>query len=292
MWKESFPDLSLGDLEPFPQENTPSAYLGLPSSSEKPFLGILSLRELSLLLPEALPLGTPFLFYTSGAVELFFQQSRYWERLQEGFQEVTPHFLVGFVEGGGFLTVLHRRRDEGALLPFQKFPYAASWEPQAGVLYGFGGEPLLLSPREGLEAFLQEKVAGYMAPLETLDFSPSEISSLSLLVSSGLYDLRFLVLSPPLEKSMGSEGLSRLKELLERANRSVREDRESETRRILGFFEERGLHVQELSLEEQAPFAMTARRAYGQWLETKVSRNWIDLPLQEAQDANSMAGGQ
>ena len=291
-WGEAFPSISLGNLEPFPQGIPPSAYLSLPSSSEELFLGILSLRELVLLLPEALSLGTPFLFYSSGAVELFFEQSRYWERLRERFRESTALFLAGPAEGGGFLVVVDRRKAREDLLPLGGAPYGASWEAEAAVLYGFEAKPVLLPPRENLGALLQGNVAGGMLPLENLDSPFWEEFEVSLLLSSGLYDLRFLVLSSGFRERLGEEGLSRLEETLERANRRVRQYRESETARILGLFKERGFSVQELSLKEQAPFAMAARRAYGPWLETKISRSWIDLPLQEAQDANSMAGGQ
>ncbi len=289
--RNSFPGLSVGELRDF-SKGLPLESLQSFCASEELFIGIPSLRELALLLPEALTLGTPFLFYSSGAVELFFEQSRYWELLRERFQELTSHVLTGPAEGGGFFVILHRWEDQGSLLPFQGSPCAASWEAEAAVLYGFGAEPVLLSPEGSLDAFLQKRVAGYMLPLESIDFPSSEDSGFSLVLSSGLYDLRFLVLSRTLKERLGEEGLQLLEEALERANRKVREDREPKMSRMLERFQEQGLHVRELSLKEQAPFAMAARRVYGQWLETKISRSWIDLPLQEAQDANSMAGGQ
>jgi len=291
-WEASFPDLSLGNLEPFPQGASSSVYLSLPSSSEELFLGVLSLRQLAILLPEALTLGTPFLFYSSGAVELFFEQSRYWELLRERFQEVLPHFLAGPAEGGDFLAVLDSRKALGDPLHLEGTLYGASWEAEAAVLYGFGAKPLLLPSQEILGALLQGTLTGCMLPLENLESPFWEDFGISLFLSSGLYDLQFLVLSQKLRERLGEEGLSRLEAVQERANRKVREDRVAKITGILERFEKKELHVQELSLKEQAPFAVTARTVYRQWLETKISRNWIDLPLQEAQDANSMAGGQ
>lgn len=289
--RSSFPSLSVGELRGFAQ-GLPLQSLESFRASEEFFLGIFSLRELSLMLPEALTLGTPFLFYSSGAVELFFEQSQYWELLRERFQELTSHVLTGPAEGGGFLAVLYRREDQGALLPFPGSLCAASWEAEAAVLHGFGAEPVLLSPQESLDAFLQKGVAGHMLPFESIDFPLSEASGLSLVLSSGLYDLRFLVLSRAFKERLGEEGLTLLEKALERANQKAREDRESKMSRMLECFQEQGLHVRELSLKEEAPFAMAAQTAYGRWLETKISRSWIDLPIQEAQDANSMAGGQ
>ncbi len=290
--EESFPEISRMEIRPFLEGASPLEVLRSQNSSEDLVLGILSLQELGLLLPEALSLGTPFLFHSSRGVELFFEESRYWELLRELFRERTSDFLGCPVEGGGFVSVLDGGRTETDPLEMEGHTYAASWEAEAAVLYAFGATPTLFPRRDGVLAFLRGDVKGCMLPLGDLFFPAWQDKAPSLLLSSGLYDLRFFVLSRELRECLGEKELHLLQEALEKANRKVREDREEGRSRILNNFEEKGARVRELSLEEEASFAAVARNAYLRWLETKISRSWIDLPLQEAQDANSMVAGQ
>ncbi len=280
------------EIRPFAEGVSALEALRSQNSSEDLVLGILSLQELGLLLPEALSLGTPFLFHSSQGVELFFEESRYWELLRELFRERTSDFLGGPVEGGGFVSVLDSGRTETDPLEMEGHTYAASWEAEAAVLYAFGAASTLFPRREGVLAFLRGDVRGCMLPLGDLFFPAWQDKAPSLLLSSGLYDLRFFVLSRELRERLGEKELHLLQETLKKANRKVRGNREEGGSQVLNNFEEKGARVRELSLEEEAPFAAVARNVYLRWLETKISRSWIDLPLQEAQDANSMVAGQ
>jgi len=261
-------------------------------TSEGLELQILSLRDLVTFFPEALPLGTPFLFDSSSGANLFFEESRYFRLLQEPFRQREGAYLLGPAEAGGFLGVAVCTARARALPCMQDLSCAASWEAEAAGLYALGASPVLLSREAGAEAFLRGETEACLLPLEDLDSPDWRGATFGLLLSRLHYELDFLFLSEAAWHALTGEERQLLEEVLKETNRKIRQERQRRIAEILADLENREIFVRRLGLEEQSPFSASARKTYLFWMERTISRNWIDLPLQEAQDANSMIEGQ
>ena len=262
-------------------------------SSDIPEGYILSLSQLSGILPEALSLGMPFLFGSSPAVSLFFEESRYWELLRERCRQSLGMCLLGFGESGGFYGLFTISKEKEIFPDIKGLSCAISWEAEAPGPYAFGAVPVLFPRREeALEAFLRGGTEGGFFPLDLPDFSKRNEIFSALLLSHAYYELIFVLLPEEVWERFEREERRIFEKALEKANEEIRKIRQNRHVLLLRSLKEGGILVRSLSLKEEAPFASFARNVYARWLEEKISRDWIDLPLQEAQDANSMVEGQ
>ncbi len=259
--------------------------------------GVLSLEELGETLPEALALGTPFLFDSSQGVAFFFEDSQWWKLLKKRFDEKGDLVLVGPVEARGFFGLFSARGDLGNPPSLDRGEYAFSRESEKMVLHVLGGHPRDVFGDGVAKAFLEGTVEGCLFPWVEVE-PPRWLPRLGWAAPiKAFYDFRFLTVPRKHWEALSDEERAKALQALEEVNRALVKEREEKIAATCKELARAGVSgLSCLENVEDSPgttaYKVLSRKLYAKWLTQRVAPEWITLIFQDARSANSMATGQ
>ncbi len=280
---ELYPDSQLGTEEERME-------LLMKTGLNQPVMNVASFAGIAPVFPEIYASSVPFMFDSYRAAHLFFDDSPYWERAKEEFRERTGAVLLEAVEEGGFLAFTNSKRPIHGPDDFKGLKFRGMDEGQLAIYKAFGASGTPIPWTELYMAMKTGVVDGQMNPAMYIIIGSLFEVQEHMTLANIQYSDQFLVINGELFDSLSQEDRDALARAAKEANRISRTEVESADERQVEFLRQKGMKIYSPTEEEMGLFREKGQPAYLEWLRSKVGKDWLDLAVECATDANSRAG--
>lgn len=282
---ELYPDEQLGSEEQRME-------LMMKDGLNQPMADVASFAAMGTVLPELYPSSIPFMFNSYEAAHVFFDSSDYWANLKKLFRERTGCVLIEAVEEGGFLAFTNSQREIHSPADFPGLKFRGMDEGQVALFTAFGASGTPIPWGELYMALKTGVVDGQMNPaFYVLLGSLHEVQKYMTLANIQYSD-QFLVMNGDLFDSLSAEDQAVVLAAAKEANALTRARIEAEDSQQVEKCRSFGMKVYAPTAEEMDAFRSIGQPAYIEWLKSKVSPEWLDSALRDAQAANEKAAKQ
>ena len=255
----------------------------------QPIINIASFGGIAPLFPEIYATAVPFMFNSYKAAHIFFDQSRFWKQAQEEFKKRTGAVLLEAIEEGGFLAFTNSKRGIRSPQDFEGLKFRGMDEGQITLYKAFGASGTPIPWTELYMALKTGVVDGQMNPAMYIKMGSLYEVQKHLTLANSQYSDQFLVINGDLFDSLSEDNQHIVLEAAKKANAMNREAVEAQDSKDVQFLSDHGMQVYTPNEEEMNAFREKALPAYHEWLKTKVSKEWLDLALECAKNANAAA---
>lgn len=254
-----------------------------------PMINIASNAGIVSVYPEIYAATLPFMFNSYEAAHIFFDSSEYWEKTQKEFQEKTGVILLEAVEEGGFLAFTNSKRKIKSPADFKGMKFRAMDAGQVALYESFGASGIPIDWSEVYIALQLGVADGQMNP-PTYIISGSLYEVQDYMTMANIqYSCQWLTINGAWFNSLSKNEQDLIKEAAAEANTINRIAVESEAASRVKFIADHGVEVYQPSREELAVFQEIGQPAYSEWIEEKIDKEWIELAIESARQANQEA---
>ena len=279
---ELYPDEQLGSEEQRME-------LMMKSGLNQPVADVASFAAMGTVLPELYPSSIPFMFNSYEAAHIFFYSSEYWGKLKELFRERTGCVLIEAVEEGGFLAFTNSVREIRSPKDFPGLKFRGMDEGQVAIFKAFGASGTPIPWGELYMALKTRVVDGQMNPAFYILLGSLPEVQRYMTLANIQYSDQFLVMNGDLYDSFSDMDKKAILDAAKEANKLTRARIEAEDSEQVEACRQKGMQVYAPNAEEMDQFRSIGQPGYINWLKQKVSHEWLNLALKDAQAANEAA---
>lgn len=270
----------------FPNSQLGNEEQRMTQTMSMPMINVASNAGMTTVTPEIYGYTIPFMFKNYKAAHIFFEESKYWEKVKNKFKKDTGVVLLEAIEEGGFLAFTNSRRMIKSPADFKGLKFRAMDKGQIKLYEAFGASGVPIPWTETYTSLQTGVADGQMNP-PTYIISGSLYEVQDYMTMANIqYSCQFLTINEELFNSLSEKNQNIIKKAANKANITNRIKVEAKVEERVNFIKENGVEVYHPDEKEMKQFREKGQPPYISWLKTKVSAEWIDLALESAKKAN------
>jgi len=278
-----FPDSQLGNEEERME-------LLMESGMNQPIINIASYAGIAPVFPEMYATNVPFLFDNYKAAHIFFDNSQFMSKAKEEFHKRTGAYLMEVIEEGGFLAFTNSKKEIRSPADFKGLKFRGMAEDQVALYKAFGASGTPIPWTELYMALKTGVVDGQMNPAMYIKMGSLYEVQKYLTLANIQYSDQFLVMNGAAFDALSEEYQELFIEASRKANEINRSVMEEQDGKDIQYLVDQGMIAYSPNEKEMEAFRELGQPAYLDWLRDKVGKEWVELSLQCAANANAKAG--
>ncbi|MBN1334084.1 MAG: TRAP transporter substrate-binding protein DctP, partial [Synergistales bacterium] len=202
----------------------------------------------------------------------------------------TGAYLMEVIEEGGFLAFTNSKKEIRSPADFEGLKFRGMAEDQVALYKAFGASGTPIPWTELYMALKTGVVDGQMNPAMYIKMGSLYEVQKYLTLANIQYSDQFLVMNGAAFDKLSEEYQDLFMEASRNANEINRDVMEEQDGKDIQFLVDQGMIAYSPNEEEMESFRSLGQPAYLKWLEDKVGKEWVELSLQCAGNANAKAG--
>jgi tripartite ATP-independent transporter DctP family solute receptor len=255
----------------------------------QPLINVASFAGLAPVFPQIYAANIPFMFKSYSAAHHFFDNSRFWQKAQESFEQETGSYLLEAVEEGGFLAITNSKRPIHKPEDFKGLKFRAMAESQKTIYKVFGASGTSIPWGKVYSALENKSVDGQMnPPMYILLADLFEVQKYMTLANIA-YSPQFLVVNGKWLDNLPAEFQKALIKAAHDANEINRIEVETLVTQRIRALADKGLEIYHPDAKEMQAFQDQGQPAYLKWLQKQVDQEWIKTALDSAKKSSDLS---